>query len=207
MPRQNPDSHASRRKASLAAPSHGQAEAPGSGARRAAPQALQHPYRAELRRLDPAFYPVPWQTAPVADGQSRSIRLSYPLGRAARRGGVHSEPALSAILFLYRDVLEQELEWIEGFERAKRPARLPVVLTPAETRAVLAQLEGTKWLMASLLYGSGLRLMECLRLRVKDVDFGYGQILVRDGKGAKDRVTMLPQALIEPLKAHLEKVR
>ncbi len=115
--------------------------------------------------------------------------------------------ALSAILFLYRDVLEQELEWIEGFERAKRPARLPVVLTPAETRAVLAQLEGTKWLMASLLYGSGLRLMECLRLRVKDVDFGYGQILVRDGKGAKDRVTMLPQALIEPLQAHLEKVR
>ena len=114
--------------------------------------------------------------------------------------------ALSAILFLYRDVLERELEWIEGFKRAKRPARLPVVLTPAETRAVLAQLEGTKWLMASLLYGSGLRLTECLRLRVKDVDFGYGQILVRDGKGAKDRVTMLPQALIEPLKAHLEKV-
>jgi integron integrase len=114
--------------------------------------------------------------------------------------------ALSAILFLYRDVLEEELEWIEGFERAKRPARLPVVLTPAETRAVLAQLEGTKRLMASLLYGSGLRLTECLRLRVKDVDFGYGQILVRDGKGAKDRVTMLPQALIEPLKAHLERV-
>jgi integrase len=100
-------------------------------------------------------------------------------------------------LFLYRSVLEQELEWIEGFERAKRPARLPVVLTPAETRAVLAQLEGAKWLMASLLYGSGLRLTECLRLRVKDLDFGYGQILVRDGKGAKDRVTMLPQALID----------
>ena len=115
--------------------------------------------------------------------------------------------ALSAILFLYRDVLELELGWVEGFERPNRPARLPVVLTPAEARAVLAQLEGTKWLMASLLYGSGLRLMECLRLRVKDADFGYGQILVRDGKGAKDRVTMLPGALVEPLKAHLAKVR
>lgn len=115
--------------------------------------------------------------------------------------------ALSAVLFLYRDVLEVELGWVEGFERAKRPARLPVVLTPAEARAVLAQLEGTKWLMAGLLYGCGLRLMECLRLRVKDVDFGYGQVLVRDGKGAKDRVTMLPAAIVEPLKAHLVKVR
>ena len=79
-----------------------------------------------------------------------------------------------------------------------------MVLTPGETRAVLAQLEGAKWLMASLLYGSGLRLTECLRLRVKDLDFGYGQILVRDGKGAKDRVTMLPQALIEPLERILK---
>jgi integron integrase len=115
--------------------------------------------------------------------------------------------ALSAILFLYRHVLEQELEWVEGFERPKRPARLPVVLTAEEARAVLGQLEGTKWLMGSLLYGSGLRLMECLRLRVKDIDFGYGQILVRDGKGAKDRVTMLPATLTEPLKAHLDRVR
>lgn len=82
-----------------------------------------------------------------------------------------------------------------------------MVLTLAEVHSVLAQLEGTKWLMASLLYGAGLRLMECLRLRVKDVDFGYGQILVRDGKGAKDRVTMLPAVLVEPLKAHLGKVR
>src|SRR6266581_6017220 len=113
MPRQNPDSHASRRKASLAAPSYSQAEAPGSGARRAAPQALQHPYRAKLRRLDSAFYPVPWQTAPVADGQSRSIRLSYPLGRAARRRSVHSEPGAFGDFVLVSDVLEQELEWIE----------------------------------------------------------------------------------------------
>ena len=115
--------------------------------------------------------------------------------------------ALSAILFLCRDVLELDPGWIEGFERPKRPARLPVVLTPAEAHAVLAQLEGTKWLMASLLYGAGLRLMECLRMRIKDVDFGYGQILVRDGKGAKDRVTMLPAAVVEPLKGHLGRVR
>ncbi len=115
--------------------------------------------------------------------------------------------ALSAILFLYRQVLELELEWVDGFERSKRPVRLPVVLTFAEARSVVSQLEGTKWLMAGLLYGAGLRLMECLRLRVKDVDFGYGQILVRDGKGAKDRVTMLPQVVIEPLTAHLERVR
>ncbi len=115
--------------------------------------------------------------------------------------------ALSAILFLYREVLELELEWVDGFERSKRPVRLPVVLTPAEAHSVLSKLEGTKWLMAGLLYGAGLRLMECLRLRVKDVDFGYGQILVRDGKGAKDRVTMLPQVVIEPLTAHLERVR
>ena len=84
--------------------------------------------------------------------------------------------------------------------------QLPVVLTPMEAHAVLAQLEGAKWLMASLLYGSGLRLMECLRLRVKDVDFGYKQILVRDGKGAKDRVTMLPAVVVDPLKAHLANV-
>ena len=128
---------------------------------------------------------------------------------AARRNVAAStqNQALSAILFLYREVLELELEWVDGFERSKRPARLPVVLTLAEAHSVLSQLDGTKWLMASLLYGAGLRLMECLRLRVKDVDFGYGQILVRDGKGAKDRVTMLPQAVIEPLTAHLERVR
>jgi len=114
--------------------------------------------------------------------------------------------ALSAILLLYREVLELELDWAEGFERPKRPARLPVVLTPAEARAVLGQLEGTKWLMAGLLYGCGLRLMECLRLRIKDLDFGYGQIVVRDGKGAKDRTTMLPKSLHAPLKAHLERV-
>ncbi len=115
--------------------------------------------------------------------------------------------ALSAILFLYREVLGVELAWLDGVQRAKKPARLPVVLTTTEVRALLAQLEGTHWLMANLLYGAGLRLMECVRLRVKDVDFGMQQVLVRDGKGSKDRVTMLPAALVEPLKTHLERVK
>jgi integrase len=95
---------------------------------------------------------------------------------------------------------------MDGIERAKRPVKVPVVLTQQEVRALLVQLEGTKWLMASLLYGAGLRLRECLKLRVKDVDFGYRQIVVRDGKGAKDRITMLPAALVEPLRNHLARV-
>jgi len=112
--------------------------------------------------------------------------------------------ALSALLFLYKEVLGQPLPWLDELERAKRPARLPTVLTREEVERLLAAMRGTKWLMASLLYGSGLRLTECLKLRVKDIDFGYGQILVRDGKGAKDRVTMLPASLVEPLKRQLQ---
>ena len=115
--------------------------------------------------------------------------------------------ALSAILFLYREVLGQELKWITDVIRAQKPKRLPVVLTRQEVESVLLHLSGTPWLMASLLYGSGLRLMECVRLRVTDVDFGSRQITVRDGKGGKDRVTMLPEALIEPLTRHLMRVR
>jgi site-specific recombinase XerD len=107
--------------------------------------------------------------------------------------------ALSALLFLYREVLGMPLPWLDELERARRPARVPTVLTPDEAERLLAQMQGTKWLMASLLYGAGLRLRECLRLRVKDVDFGCRQILVRDGKGSKDRVTMPPQSLVEPL--------
>jgi integron integrase len=115
--------------------------------------------------------------------------------------------ALSALLFLYRETLGAELDWLEGLVRAKRPQRMPVVLTRAEVEKILCALEGTQWLMASLLYGTGMRLMECLRLRVKDVDFGYGQILVRDGKGEKDRITMLPKKLIDPLRMQLQKAR
>lgn len=115
--------------------------------------------------------------------------------------------ALSALLFLYKAVLRVDLPWLGEVTRAKRPGRLPVVLTVEETRRVLAHIHGPQGLMAGLLYGAGLRLLECVRLRVKDVDFGYRQITVRDGKGEKDRVTMLPQAVLEPLRAHLEKVK
>ena len=115
--------------------------------------------------------------------------------------------ALNALLFLYRHVLERDLPWLEGLVRAKRPVRLPVVLSEAEVRRLLAGLEGVRWLMASLLYGAGLRLQECLQLRVKDVDFAYRQVFVRDGKGGRDRVTMLPEGVVQPLQAHLGKLR
>jgi integron integrase len=115
--------------------------------------------------------------------------------------------ALAALLFLYREALGTPLPWLHGLERAKRPVRVPTVLSREEVTRLLAAMRGTKWLMASLLYGSGLRLRECLKLRVKDVDFGYRQIVVRDGKGAKDRVTMLPEAVIGALQAHLGVVR
>jgi len=115
--------------------------------------------------------------------------------------------ALNAILFLYRDVLKIDLPWLNEVQRAKKPQHLPVVFTREEVRALLAQLEGTTWLMAMLTYGSGLRLLECLRLRVKDVDFHYKQLAVRDAKGHKDRVTMLPNSLIDPMRTHLTRVR
>ena len=115
--------------------------------------------------------------------------------------------ALSALLFLYRDVLKTGLRFINGIERAKRPKRVPIVLTREEVSAVLDQLSGTLHIMASLLYGSGLRLIECVRLRVKDVDFSYRQITVVDGKGGKDRVTILPSRLMEPLQRHLSRVK
>jgi integron integrase len=115
--------------------------------------------------------------------------------------------AKSALLFLYREVLELDLPWLENVERAKAPKRLPVVLTRREVQLILAELRGTHWLIASLLYGTGMRIMECLRLRVKDVDFERGEILIRDGKGFKDRVTMLPKSLLLPLKNHLQETR
>jgi len=115
--------------------------------------------------------------------------------------------ALQALLFLYRHVLRQPCPELTDLERAKRPRRVPTVLTREEAAAVLAQLTGVHRLMAGLLYGAGLRLMECLRLRVQDLDFGSHQITVRDGKGAQDRVTMLPHALAEPLQRHLSRVK
>jgi integron integrase len=115
--------------------------------------------------------------------------------------------ALSAILFLYQQVLRQDIGWVDEVVRAKQPHRVPVVLTQDEVAVVLRHLSGTTWIMGTLLYGAGLRLMECLRLRVKDVDFSYHQIVVRDGKGHKDRVTMLPQNVQAPLQRHLQAVK
>jgi integron integrase len=119
--------------------------------------------------------------------------------------------ALAALLFLYKEVLARHPGWLDDVVRAKRPRRLPVVLTRPEVEALLAALDGVSdgvsWIMALLLYGSGLRLMECLQLRVKDVTFTRNEILVREGKGNKDRVTMLPAAVKEPLLAHLDGVR
>jgi integron integrase len=115
--------------------------------------------------------------------------------------------ALSSLLFLYKEVLEMEIGWLANVVRAKRPEHLPTVLTPDEVRRVLGFLAHQYWLMANLMYGSGLRLMECLRLRVKDVDFDYRQVIVRSGKGAKDRTTVLPDVVIDPLLRHLDQVR
>jgi len=115
--------------------------------------------------------------------------------------------ALCALLFLYRDVLQKDLGNFDNLVRAKMPAKLPVVFTRDEIRSILLQLEGPAWIMGQLLYGAGLRLMECVRLRVKDIDFGYKQVVVRDGKGHKDRVTMLPEVVIDPIQRHLAKVK
>jgi len=115
--------------------------------------------------------------------------------------------ALAALLFLYHEVLERRLEWLGGLVHARRPTRLPVVLTRAEAKALLGRLDGPVWIVAGLLYGSGLRLLEVLRLRVKDVDLERREIIVRRGKGQKDRHTVLPEMLVEPLREHLRVVR
>lgn len=115
--------------------------------------------------------------------------------------------ALSALLFLYRHVLGRPVDELGQVVRARRPTRLPVVMTREEVKAVLSRLRGDKLLMVSLLYGAGLRLMECLCLRVQDLDFSRNEILVRDGKGAKDRMTMLPESVKQPLRDHLKRVK
>lgn len=115
--------------------------------------------------------------------------------------------ALASLLFLYREVLKINLPWLDKFSPARKSSRVPVVLTKEEVKIILDELKGTNWLIANLLYGSGLRLMEALRLRVKDLDFGFRQIVVRDGKGGKDRFTVMPTKLIEPLQKQLEFAR
>ena len=132
------------------------------------------------------------------------------LAALAEREGLSASSqtqALSALLFLYREVLEADLDGLESIARAKQPTRLPVVLDREEVRDLLGRLTGTPRIVALLLYGSGLRLLESLQLRVKDLDFAMGQIVVRRAKGGKDRVTMLPGAAVTELDAHLARVR
>lgn len=115
--------------------------------------------------------------------------------------------ALAALLFLYKQVLKQDLPWLGEVVRAKKPARLPVVLSISEVQQILGELDGDVGLIARLLYGGGLRLMEGVRLRVKDVDFSRNEIIIRDGKGQKDRVTVMPTSLVSPLRQHIARVR
>lgn len=144
---------------------------------------------------------------PAEMGKDEIVRFLTHLASNRNVSPSTQNLALSAILFLYKEVLKVELPWIDTFERARRSTHIPVVFTRDEIKRLFAQLEGTYWLLFSLMYGSGLRLMECVRLRVKDIDFHYKQIIVRDGKGNKDRVTLLPVPLIEPLQAHLQRVK
>lgn len=115
--------------------------------------------------------------------------------------------ALAAILFLYKRVLNIDLPWLGNITRARRPRRLPVVLSRAEVRAVLRELKGPYWVIANLLYGSGLRLLEALRLRIKDLDLDKRTVIVRDGKGMKDRITVLPEPLVAPLRIRIARLR
>jgi integron integrase len=140
-------------------------------------------------------------------GQQEIVQFLSALAVKEHVSASTQNQALCALLFLYREVLARDIGWLEDVVRAKRPRRLPVVLTRREVRVLLGALQGINWIMAGLLYGAGLRLLECLRLRVKDIDFGANQIVVREGKGNKDRVTMLPAIVRDPLVSHLECVR
>ena len=140
----------------------------------------------------------------------READVTAFLGSLATVGGVSASTqsqALAALLFLYKEVLGIELAWLENIPRARRPRRLPTVLTREEAHRVLAQMSGTHALMARMLYGTGMRLTECLCLRVKDLELERREILIREGKGGKDRVTVLPASLVESLRDHLVRVR
>jgi len=140
-------------------------------------------------------------------GPAEATAFLNHLANERRVSASTQNQALAALLFVYRHVLQVELPWLDGLVRAKASKRLPTVLTQNEVQAILAKLTGTRWLMVSLMYGAGLRLNECLSLRVKDVDLSGAKLIVRQGKGNKDRVTLLPQRLKLPLASHLERVR
>lgn len=140
-------------------------------------------------------------------GEAEVERFLSALAVEGKVAAATQNQALAALLFLYKQVLLIDLPWMEGVVRAKRSIHVPTVLSREEITRVLGRMEGRPWLLASLLYGTGMRLMEVLRLRIKDVDFGRNEITVRDGKGGKDRRTMLPRSLVEPLQRELERAR
>ena len=142
----------------------------------------------------------------VMGGAEVEAFLSKLASEADVAAGTQNQ-ALAALLFLYREVLGLDLPWMANVVRAKRPRRVPVVLSRGEVQLLLAVMEGRTWLLASLLYGTGMRIMEALRLRIKDVDFAQHTIIVRDGKGGKDRHTVLPRSLVEPLQREIERAR
>ncbi|WP_414718564.1 integron integrase [Thiocapsa sp.] len=144
---------------------------------------------------------------PSEVGADRIVAFLEDLAVRGQVSASTQNQALNALVFLYKKVLGQTLAELGDFTRAKRPRRLPVVLSRGEVSRLLEQLDGMPHLMAALLYGTGMRLMECVRLRVQDVDFQYHQIVVRDGKGQKDRVVPLPKRLEQPLTEHMEKAR
>jgi integron integrase len=144
---------------------------------------------------------------PASMGAVEVRQFLSHLASSRRVSASTQNQAFSGVLFLYRDVLRQTITGLDEVIRAKRPSRVPVVLSREEVRRVLAALDGMPRLMASLMYGTGLRLLECASLRVKDIDFERREITVRDGKGRKDRVTVLPVALVPALQEHLERVR
>ena len=140
------------------------------------------------------------------DDQAINKYLSY-LAVKQKVASSTQNQALCAILFLYKQVLQKDIGYVENIEWAKKPKRVPVILTREEVKNLLCNLPHVPRMMAGLLYGAGLRLRECLQLRVKDVDFGYKQITIHDGKGAKDRISVLPENLVEPLETHIRKVK
>jgi len=166
---------------------------------------LQPAHRGCLRRVDPPVHRVSREAASVRDGGAGDHAVSHLAGRRRQGGQLHSEPG--ALLFLYRAVLGQEVPWIDGIVRARRPERLPVVLTRDEVRALLSRLDDPVRLMAYLMYAGGLPVLETCRLGVQDVDFGANQLVVRAGKGDKDRVTMLPATVKAELARHLDAMR
>lgn len=144
---------------------------------------------------------------PAEMGGPEITQFLSHLATHARVGASTQNQALSALIFLYKGVMGENLDWLEGIVRAKRPIRRPVIPNRDEVLRILGRLHGVPWIMASLLYGAGLRVLECAQLRVKDLDFTRHEIVVRDGKGRKDRLTMLPVRLVPCLQSHLERVR